>query len=88
MDLFYYLCGLTTCIMSVSFSLVITCWKKADLLDLVYVMFFLCFITFPYSVLGQVWYLIISTPDLCILPYFSWSPSGCNVCVSRALQSS
>ena len=30
---------------------------------------FLCFVTFLYGVLGQVWYLIVSIPDLC-LPYF------------------
>ena len=36
--------------------------------------FFLCdiscaFLTFPYVVLGQVWYLIVSIPDLCSLSY-------------------
>ena len=31
---------------------------------------FLCFVTFLYGVLGQVWYLILSTPDLCFLLYF------------------
>ena len=30
----------------------------------------LCFVTFPYSVWGQVWYLIVSFPDLFLLPYF------------------
>ena len=30
----------------------------------------LCFVTFPCSVLGQVWYLIVSIPDICYLPYF------------------
>ena len=24
-----------------------------------------------YDVLGQVWYLIVSIPDLCLLPYFN-----------------
>ena len=28
------------------------------------------FVTFPYGVLGQVWYLIVSIPDLCLLSYF------------------
>ena len=28
------------------------------------------FVTFSFSVLGQVWYLIGSIPDLCILSYF------------------
>ena len=27
-------------------------------------------VTFPYGVLGQVWYLIVSIPDLFLLPYF------------------
>ena len=44
-------------------SLVVTCWERADLVCDV----FLCFITFPYGVLGQVWYLIVSIPDLCLL---------------------
>ena len=39
------------------------------LLALLYVAF-LCFVTFPYVVLGQVWYLIVSIPDLFLLPYF------------------
>ena len=30
---------------------------------------FLCFFTFPYATLGQVWYLIVSIPDLCLLAY-------------------
>ena len=37
---------------------------------LLYVMFSSVFVTFPYGVLGQVWYLIVSIPDLCLLPYF------------------
>ena len=28
------------------------------------------FVTSPYGVLGQVWYLIVSIPVLCLLPYF------------------
>ena len=31
---------------------------------------FLGFVTFPCGVLGQVWYLIVSIPDICPLPYF------------------
>ena len=31
---------------------------------------FLSFVTFPYGVLGQVWYLIVWIPDFCPLPYF------------------
>ena len=43
---------------------------RANLLDLLYVMFSCVFGTFPCGVLGQVWYLIVSIPDLCLLPYF------------------
>ena len=28
------------------------------------------FVTFPCGILGQVWYLIVSFPDLCLLSYF------------------
>ena len=33
-------------------------------------MFSCVFVIFPCGVLCQVWYLIVSIPDLCILPYF------------------
>ena len=56
-------------VLSVPCSLVVTCWKRSDVLALLYVMFSLVFVTFPYGILGQVWYLIVSIPDLCRLPY-------------------
>ena len=28
------------------------------------------FVTFPFGILSQVWYLIVSIPDLCPLSYF------------------
>ena len=37
---------------------------------LLFVMFNCVFITFPCSILGQVWYFIVSIPDLCRLSYF------------------
>ena len=55
---------------SVPCSLVITCWERADLLALLCVMFPCVFVTFPYGVLGQVWCLIVSIPDMCLLLYF------------------
>ena len=55
---------------SVPCSFVITCWERADLLALLCVMFLCVFVTFSYGVPGQVWYLIVSNPDLCLLPYF------------------
>ena len=56
LSLSYCLC--VTC------SLVVTCWKLTDLLDLLCVMFFLCFVTFPFSVMGQMWHLIVSVSSL------------------------
>ena len=41
-----------------------------------FVMFNCVFVTFPCGSLGQVWYLIVSIPDLCHLSYFQ-SAEGC-----------
>ena len=64
--------------MSVSCSLVFTCWERADLLVFLYVVFSCVFVTFPFGVLGQVCYLIVSIPDLFLRPYFEcfaqWFP--------------
>ena len=35
-----------------------------------FVMFICGFVPFPCAILGQVWYLIVSIPDLCHLTYF------------------
>ena len=51
---FYY------AVLSVPCSLVITYWDIS----------FCVLITFPYSVSGQVWYLIVSIPELSLLLYF------------------
>ena len=54
--------------------------KGLTSLTLLYLTFCCVFITFPYDVLGQMWYLIVSIPDRCLLPYFDIfsysSPSG------------
>ena len=34
-------------------------------------MFSCVFVTFPCGIMGQVWYLIVSIPDLCRLSYFN-----------------
>ena len=49
---------------------------------LLLVMFNCVFVTFPPGILGQVWYLIASIPDLCRLSYFC-KPSYCNFPESR-----
>ena len=41
----------------------LTSWLSCVMLDCVIV-------TFPFAILGQVWYLIVSIPDLCPLSYF------------------
>ena len=39
------------------------------------------FVTFPCCILGQVWYLIVSIPDLCTLTYFGNISSDLDVTV-------
>ena len=49
---------------------------------LLFVMFNCVFITFPSDILGQVWYLFVSFPNLCCLSYleiFYW-PNKCPGC--------
>ena len=46
-------------VLSVPYSLVVTCWERAHRLALLYVTFFCLFVTFPYGILGQVWKLIV-----------------------------
>ena len=54
---------------SVYMCLVFTCWERADLLALVCgVQLGVCH--FPIGILVQVWYLIVSIPDLCTRTYF------------------
>ena len=55
--------------LSVHCSLEVICWEGANLLGLLYVMFYCVFVTFLCGVLGQVWYLIVSIPDFCLLTY-------------------
>ena len=55
--------------LSVHCSLVVTCREKADLLAVLCVVFYYVFLTLPCVVLGQVWCLIVSILDLCLLPY-------------------
>ena len=41
-----------------------TCWGRADLLALLYMVFYCVFVTFPCGVLGRVWCLILSIPEI------------------------
>ena len=69
MDLCYFVVVFTllSCLCR---SLVVTCCERADLLTLLYVKFSCVFVTYSYGVLSQVWKLILSIPDLFLLPYF------------------
>ena len=48
---------------SVHCCILVTCWERADLLAFVDDDYCI-FVTFPCGSLGQVWYLIVSFPDL------------------------
>ena len=68
MDLFRYLFFLfvfanTRCLF------VATLWSPVGE-ELLNVMVYCVFVTLLFGVLGQVWYLIVSIPDLCLRPYF------------------
>ena len=60
---------------SVHCCLVVTCWEMADNLDLVGDVYCI-FVTFLCGILGQVWYLIVLFPDICLLSYFHLRTDG------------
>ena len=72
----YLLLMFPACLCNADFSgpciLVLTCWERPDLLAPLCVMFSCDFVTFAYGVVGQVWYLIVLIPDLCLPLYFKW----------------
>ena len=55
---------------SVHCCLLVPCWERAVLLAFVGDVHCI-FVTFPCCILGLVWYLIVSFPDLCRLSYFN-----------------
>ena len=58
---------------SVHCCLVVTCWERADLLALVCDVY--CdFVTFPFGILGLVWFLNVLIPDPCHL-FFTFKNS-------------
>ena len=59
----FHLCLYYT-ILSVPCSFVVTCWKRVALLCVVFPSII---VTFPYGGLGQMWCLVVSIPDLCLL---------------------
>ena len=67
MDLLCFFClvfAMPSCA-SVHMCLFVTSWERADLFALLLVCHF------PIGILGQVWNLIVSIPDLCTLTYYA-----------------
>ena len=56
--------------LSVHCRLVVTCWERINLLVLFFVMFSCVFVTFPCGVLVQLWFLVVSISDNCLIIYF------------------
>ena len=70
---FWFVFAMPLCT-SVYLCLVVTCWERGDLLALICgVLLWVCH--FPIGILGQVWYMIVSIPDLCTLTLvgFGWN---------------
>ena len=64
-----FLCLVFSCFCVCLLLPCVTCWERAYLLALVGDVYCI-FVTFPCGILGQVWYLVASFPDLCLLSYF------------------
>ena len=62
--------GVCHAFLPVHCSLMVTSMERAGLLALLCAMFYCVFVTSPCGVLGQMWYLIVSIPDICLLTYF------------------
>ena len=77
MDPFCYLCFVLA---KLSCLFIAALWLPAEkgltFLALLYVMFSCIFVTFPCGDLRQVWYLIVSIPDLCLLTFFDYMLFG------------
>ena len=72
--LLWIICVFVSCVShafaSVHCCLVVTYWERADLLLVLVDDVNRIFISFPCGILGQVWYLVVSFPDLCRLSHF------------------
>ena len=67
-----YLCYLRLVFVIVSGLFIAALWSpegKGLTSCLLFIMFLCDFVTFPFGILGQVWYLIVSIPDTCCLSY-------------------
>ena len=64
-----HLCFLCLAFLMLSRLFMAALWSPAGK-GLTVVMFIVFHVTFPCCILGQVWYLFVSFPDLCRLSYF------------------
>ena len=63
-----------SCIVALSHLFTAALWSPAGnglTSWVLFVMFYSVFVTFPYAIPGQVWYLIVLILDLCRPPYFA-----------------
>ena len=68
-----HLCNLCLVFVMLSRLFIAALWSPAEkglASWLLFVMSYCDFVTFPFGILGQVWYLIVSIPDLCCLSNF------------------
>ena len=68
-----HLCFLCLVFVMLSHLFIAALWSPAGkglTSCLSFVMFKCVFVTFPCGILGQVWYLIVSIPDHCLLSHF------------------
>ena len=70
MDNLYYLCLVCFMLSRLSIAALWSPAGKGLTSLLLFVMFNCVFVTFPCGFLGQVWYLMVSFPDLCHISYF------------------
>ena len=64
-----HLCYLCLVFFTLSHLFIAALRSPADLLVLVCDVQ-LCYVTFPCCILDQVWYMVVSIPDLCRLSYY------------------
>ena len=75
-----HLCFYVLCLSYFSRLFIAALWSPAGkglTSWLLFVVFNCVFVTFPCGILGQVWYLIVSIPDLCRLSYFVYIACSC-----------
>ena len=70
MDHFWYLCLVFVMLSSLFIGVLWSPAGKGMISGLSFAMFDCVFVTFPCGILGQVWCLIVSIPDLCHLSCF------------------